>query len=358
MNIGIPKESRPSEYRVGLTPAGILALTNRGHTCYIEHDAGLGSGFTDQDYEVSGGKIVYSAHEAYGRSDLILKIARPLESEIEMLQSGAAIAGFLHLASAAQSKIDLLLEKKITAIAYEQIINADGSRPVMYPMSQVGGRLAAQFAATQMQNNFGGKGILLGGLAGVPPAEVVVVGAGTAGTAATSALLGMDAHVTVLDIDPVALQTIHDRFPRIVTLFASKRNLKRTCQFADVLITAAASPGYLAPKIITREMLRSMKKRSLVIDISIDEGGCLETSRPTTHDNPTFVEEGVIHFCVPNMSSVLARTASHSFSIAARPYILEIAGDGIDKAIQKNATIANAINTHQGKIKNLVRLTS
>ena len=357
MNIGIPKESRPSEYRVGLTPAGAHALTGRGHTVFIEHDAGLGSGFTDEDYEEAGAKVVYSAHEAFGRADLVLKIARPLESEIELLQEGSAVTGFLHLASAKQAKIDLLLEKRVSAIAYEQLVRPDGVRPVMRPMSELGGRLAVQIAASLMQNNHGGKGILLGGLPGVPPAEVVVLGGGTVGRAAVGALKCLGAHLTVLDIYPDALQEMHEAFPDVVTMYASKRNIQRTCEYADVIIACAATPGEVAPKLITREHLRCMKPRSLILDVAIDQGGNLETSRPTAHDNPVFIEEGVLHYCVPNLSSVLARTASHAFSVAARPYILEIAENGLDSAIEANPEIANAINTHDGQIVNLSRLT-
>jgi alanine dehydrogenase len=208
-----------------------------------------------------------------------------------------------------------------------------------------------------MQNNYGGKGILLGGLAGVPPAEVIVIGAGIAGLASIRAFLGMGAHITVLDIDPDALQEVHILFPEVVSMYASKRNILRTSEYADVIIACASLPGHVAPKIVTREVLRAMKPRSLVMDIAIDQGGNLETSRPTDHDNPTFVEEGVIHYCVPNLSSVLSRTASHAFAIAARPYLLEIAEKGIDKAMKANPAIQTAINTHNGKRINLLRLT-
>ena len=356
MNIGIPKESRPAEYRVGLSPAGVRSLAKRGHTCYIEHEAGLHSGFTDQDYENAGGKIVYSAHEAFGRADFVLKFSRPQQNEIEMTQTGATICGFMHLPSAAQSKIDLLLEKKITTVAYEQIQEEEGDRPVLMTMSEVGGRLTAQIAANLLQNNNGGKGILLGGTAGVPPAEVVIIGAGVFGHVATKAFFGMGAQITVLDISHAALRSIQNQFPQAVTMFASDANIAKTTGYADVVITAAAVHGQPAPLLITRKNLKGMKERAIIIDVSIDQGGCVETSRPTTHETPTFMEEGVTHYCVPNISSVIARTATHAFYNAAKPYILNLVEEGVDAAIANNPAVSKAINTHSGKAFNLQRL--
>lgn len=358
MEIGIPKETRPSEYRVGLSPAGVRMLTTRGHTCYVEHDAGLSVGFTDADYEQAGARLVFSHHEAFARADLVLKFARPLDDEIHLLRPGSAIAGFLHMPSAAQSKLDFFLKNEITAIAYEQIQTDDGRRPVLRMLSEVGGRLAAQLAAQLLQNDRGGKGILLGGMPGVPPAEVVVLGAGAAGCSATQAFLGMGAQLTVLDNDIQALQRVHERCPHAVTMLANTANIRRTAAFADVIVGAAATAGQAAPVLITREILKTMKPRSLVIDLSIDQGGCFETSRPTSHDKPTFVEEGIIHYCVPNMTSVVARTASHVFFNAAIPYILEIAQKGLDAAIAENAALARGINTHRGKVINLLRFES
>lgn len=357
MNIGIPKESRPSEYRVGLSPSGIQRLTSRGHTCYIEHDAGKQAGFSDHDYEKAGGKIVYSAHEAFGRSDFILKIARPQEEELKLIRPGSIVGGFLHLPAASKSKIEYLLENNITTVAYEQIQRPDGFRPIMQTMSQVAGYMLPQIAAHLLQNNTGGKGILLSGVAAIPPAEVVIIGTGFFGNAAIQAFIGSGAHVTALDISMDALQHTFARFPQITTMHATKANIARTCAYADVVVTAAGIPGNIAPQLITREILKTMKPRSVIIDAAIDQGGCLETSRPTSHDNPTFLEEGVIHYCVPNISSLVARTASNAFTNAAFTYIDEIVENGIDYAIANNPEIASAVNTHQGKISNLVQLT-
>ena len=246
-----------------------------------------------------------------------------------------------------------MLEKKITTIAYEQIILPDGTRPVMYPLSEIGGRMAAQTAAMLVQNYMGGKGILLGGMPGVPPAEVVILGAGVAGTYAAKSFLGMGAQVTILDVKHEPLQSILQQHPEVVTMFATKANIERACTYADVLVATASVQGQLAPTLVTREMVRSMRPRSLIMDLSIDQGGCVETSRPTSHENPTFIDEEIIHYCVPNMSSAVARTATNVFFNAAFPYILEIADKGIQKAREDNPAIEHAINTHDGQLVNL-----
>lgn len=355
MNIGIPKERRPYEFRVGMTPNGVQMLVKAGHTCYVEHDAGMGAGFSDQEYEQAGGRIVYSPHEVFGRSDLLLKVARPMLEELEWLRPGSALAGLLHLGSARQDKIDLLVKNRITAISYEQITLTDGSVPVRRPLSQIGGRLAAQIGARLLQNNAGGKGILIGGVPGVPPAEVVVIGAGVAGTCATHSFLGMGAHVTVLDSQLHALQELSDRFPNAVTMMANPVNIARTVVYADIVVGAVLQPGQQPPIVVTREMVRSMKPRSVIMDVSIDEGGCIETSRPTTHEKSTYVEENVIHYCVPNMPSVVARTATYAYLNAAFSYILEIANKGIGAAILDHPDLEKGISTHEGEVRHLYR---
>ena len=355
MYIGIPKERRPYEYRVGVSPAGVEILIQQGHTVYLEHDAGLGAGFNDQEYERAGANIVYSGHEVYGRADLLLKVTRPMQEEIEWLNPESTLMGFLHLASARQGRVEGLIEKKITAIAYEQIQLPNGNLPVLHSLSQIGGQMAAQIAARFMQNNRGGKGILLGGIAGVPPAEVVIIGAGAAGTNASSVFLGQGAHVTVLDKSLDALQRIHDRYPQVVTMIATRRNIERACNYADVVLGVVLVPGERAPIVITREMLKTMKPRSLLIDMSIDQGGCFETSRPTTHDHPTFIEEGILHYCVPNVPAVVARTSTHAFVNAAMPYVLKVAECGAEAAIAKDPVLAMGVNTFKGEIRHLQR---
>ncbi len=356
MNIGIPKERRPFEFRAGLSPAGVEILIQNGHTVFVENEAGVGAGFSDTDFEKAGASLVYSTEEVFGRADLILKVARPLQEELNWIRPGTILAGFLHLASAHQDKVDILLEKKITAIAYEQIKAPDGSLPVLRPFSQIGGAMAAQIAALLLQNNGGGKGILMGGVPGVPPAEVVVIGAGIVGSYATQTFLGMGAHVTVIDQNLGALQHLWDRFPCIVSLQSTKRNIERSVAYADVVVGAVLVPGQRAPVLVTREMVQSMKPRSVIMDISIDEGGCVETSHPTTHEHPIYIEEGVLHYCVPNIPGAVARTATHAFVNSAMPYIIEIAGSGLD-AILNNPSIEAAVNTYNGENRHLPRLT-
>ena len=353
MNIGIPKERRAFEYRVGLSPAGVEMLSKEGHACFVERDAGLGAGFSDLDYQQAGARIVYSARELFGRADLLLKVARPLIDEIEWLRPGTTIAGFLHLGSARQDKIALLAEKRITSIAYEQIRLEDGTVPVRRPLSQIGGTLAAQIGARLLQNNAGGKGILIGGAPGVQPAEVVILGAGISGSFAARAFCGMQAHVTVLDNDLNALQRIYNSCPGIVTMISNPINLARVCSYADVLVGAIWVPDAPTPKVISREMVRSMKSRTVLMDICIDEGGCVETSHPTNHEHSTLVEEGVIHYCVPNMSSVVARSSTYAFLTAAFPFIMQIANQGVKSAIQANPAIEHGVGTYQGEIRHI-----
>ena len=353
MNIGIPKERRPNEFRVGLSPAGVQMLCQHGHTCFVENEAGKGAGFSNLEYERAGAKIAFSPEEVFGRADLLLKMTRPMKNEIEWLRPDAAIASFLHLASARQDKLDLLVEKKITAIAYEQIQEDDGVRPVLRPLSQIGGTIAAQTAARLLQNKWGGRGILLGMIPGVPPAEVVILGAGVVGTYAARVFRGLGAHVTVLDNNMDALQRIAENLCGVVTMLSTRRNIERATAYADVVIGAVLVPGERSPILVTREMVRTMKPRSVILDVSIDQGGCFETSRPTTHDNPVYIDEEVTHYCVPNLSGVVARTATYAFVNAAMPYILELANRGIQEAIVNIPAIERAASANQGKLRHL-----
>lgn len=358
MNIGIPKERRPFEYRVGLSPSGVEILCRAGNSCFVEHGAGLGAGFSDQDYERAGARTVYQMEEVFGRADLLIKVQRPIQEELDFLRPGSTLAGYLLLASARQEKIDHLLKNNITSIAFEQIQLADGSLPVLRPFSEICGLMTAQIAARLLQSNLGGKGILLSGVPGVPPAEVVIIGAGVVGTNAARAFKGVGAHVTVLDKRMDALQKLNDRFPSIVTMISTDRNIDRACSYADVVVGAVLIPGERSPIVIPRSIVQKMKPRAVIIDVSIDLGGCFETSRPTNHENPAFIEEGVIHYCVPNIPGVIARTATHAFSNVAIPYLLELATLGIEKTIDENKAIEAAVNTIHGELRHLNRLTS
>jgi len=354
MNIGVPRERRPSEYRVGLSPAGVQLLAQDGHTCYVESKAGIGAGFTDEEFQNAGARIVYSGEEAYGRADLVLKAARPTDQELAWFVPGQALAGLLHLPAARPDKVEALIKNEMTAIAYDQIQRDDGTLPVLKPLSQIGGKMAVHVSAQLLQNNSGGKGVLLGGVPGVPSAEVVIVGGGVVGETAAKAFMALGAQVTVLDKSLDRLQILDKHLNgRLVTLVSHPFNLARACSYADVLIGAVHVPGERAPLVITREMLKKMRKGAIFLDLSIDEGGCSETSRPTSHQNPTYFEEGILHCCIPNLPGVVARTATHAFLNAAWPYIQEIANAGIEAAIQNNPDIERGIATHAGEIRNL-----
>lgn len=355
MNIGIPRESRQDEYRIGLTPAGVEVLTSTGHACLVEHDAGRGAGFADPEYQRAGARIVYSPEEVYGRADLVLKVERPTAEEVELLRDGCVLMGFMHLAVSPKERIARLLEKRVTVIAYETIQNDDGSLPVLSPLSQAAGRMVPEIAASLLQNHSGGKGILLGGVPGVPPAEVVIIGAGTFGTAATRAFLGTGASVYVLDQDLSRLQRIDDSCRaggRLVTMVSHAYNMRKVVGFADVVVGAVLVAGTRAPIVVTREMVKNMKPRSIILDISIDQGGCVETSRPTTHRDPVFIEEHVMHYCVPNMTSVVARTATHALSNVALQYITEIADAGLEQALAGIPALKRGVSMYKGDVTN------
>jgi len=350
MDIGIPKQKRPFDYRVGLTPMGVKILTDLGHRCYVESSAGQGSGFSDERYRQAGAQIVYSTAEVYGRSQMILGVSRPLINEFELLQEGHILCGFLHLAVSHPAKLEILLKRRVAAIAYETIQTADGHLPVLTAVSQIAGRMVANVAAQFLQNNEGGHGILLGGVPGVPPARVMILGAGIVGMNAAKMFEAMGANLFILDTDVRKLQMLEDRGLRAQTMVAYDFNIAKVIRRADVVVGAVLIPGARTPIIITRQMVASMKPRSLIIDVSIDQGGCVETSRPTTYQSPTYIEEGVIHYCVPNMTGVVSRTTTHAFNNAAWPYILEIAQKGLAQALEEDPALYRGLNTYEGEI--------
>lgn len=354
---GVPREVRDLEMRVGLTPGGVLALEQAGHTVYVEHDAGQRAGFSDEAYRKAGAQIVYSAAEAYGRAEIVVKIARPTAAEHQLFRPGQSILSFLHLAVASGDLLQALQEKQITAIAYEMLEKPDGRRPVLITASEVAGWLAPTVAAQMLRSDHffaGGRhglGVLLSGLPGVPAATVVIVGAGVLGQNATRAFVGAGAEVIVLDQRHVHLRKIHEEFGgRVTTMFSSEYNLKRAVQFADVLVGAVYVAGERAPVLVTREMVRSMRPGAVIIDFSIDQGGCVETSRPTTLRDPAYVVEDVVHYCVPNLTAVTARTTSHAVTNATIPYLLAIGGKGLLDAIREDPALSKGVNVYQGKL--------
>lgn len=351
MEFGVLKEVRDLEKRVGLTPAGVVALTDAGHTVYVERDAGAAAGFRDEHYRAVGAQIVYSAAEAFGRADVVLKVARPTVQEHQLFRAGQAILAFFHLSVASPDLHAALAGAEITAISYELIQEEDGTLPVLVPMSEVAGRLAPIIAGQLLTNKEGGRGILLSGIPGVPRAIVVILGSGTLGRNAARAFVGLGAQVIVLDSDIKKLELVDAMFGGTVsTMVANTYNLNRVVSFVDVLLGAVLLPGQRAPVLITREMVRKMRPGSVIIDFSIDQGGCVETSRPMTLRDPTFIAEGVVHFCVPNITSTVARTASHALTNSALPYLLAIGERGLEAALLDNKALRTGVKMYRGKI--------
>lgn len=351
MNFGVPREVRPYEYRVGLSPATVDALVKAGHQVFVERSAGVGAGFRDTAYQEVGAQIVYNPSEAYGRADVVCKVARPTEDEYPHYRPGQTILSFLHLAVASPDLQDALRENEITAIAYETIQADDNTLPVLQTTSEVAGRLAPIIAGQLLESTEGGRGLLLSGIPGTPPAAVVILGAGVLGTNAARAFCGLGAEVTILDVNMRALQRIDDQFgSRVSTMIANPYNIAKAVSFADVLVGAVAVPGERSPILVTREMVRSMRSRAVIIDFSIDSGGCVETSRPTNHMNPSYVEEGVIHYCVPNTPARVARTASYALSNSMLPYLLQLGELGVEEALRTVPDLRRGVNTLNGKL--------
>jgi alanine dehydrogenase len=351
IDISIPQERRSDEYRVALAPAGVEALVRAGHRLYVESGAGVGAGFQDEAYRQVGAHIVYSSEEAFARGQLVLKVSRPTVEDLALAHKDQIMLGFLHLAAGRRDKIQILRERGVCAVGWETVQRADGYLPVLHSMSTVAGRLIPQIVGRYLQSDEGGRGVMLGGCPTVPPAEVVILGAGTFGTEAALAFVGNRASVYVLDINPEALERV-DRLldGRGVTMAATEYNVRKALRFADAVVAAVYVPGQQSPVLITRKMMRTMCYRSLFVDISIDQGGCAETSRPTTHANPTYIEEGVIHYCVPNMTSIVGRTASHALTYATLPYVSAIANQGLDAALQSYPELGRGVNIREGTV--------
>ncbi len=354
MEFGVPREIRPGEHRVGITPPGADALVRAGHRVRIEVGAGLGAGFTDHEYESAGAQLVYSVEEVWRRAGVIVKVTRPTAAEHEHFH-GQTLLSFLHLTVASPDLLAALREREMTAIACEVIQAEDGTFPVLHPTSEVAGRLAPVIAGALLETTVGGgtnasgRGILLSGIPGVPPANVVILGAGVVGSSAARAFLGAGAQVAVLDKDVVRLRHLDALCGgRVVTMVGTPYNLEKAVAFADVLIGAVYVVGERAPVLVTRAMVASMRPRAVIIDFSIDQGGCVETSRPTSHHNPVYVEEGVIHYCVPNVPARVARTASHAWTNAILPYLLTLGTLGLDEALRVSVPLRHGLAVLRG----------
>lgn len=350
MIIGVPREIKTEENRVAVTPTGVAALVARNHTVLVQKGAGLGSGLSDRAYESAGATLVESAEEVWQQADMIMKVKEPQESEYRFLRSGLILFTYLHLA-ANESVTRALLERKVTAIGYETIQLDDGSLPLLAPMSEIAGRLSIQVGAWCLQAENGGRGILIGGASGVRPAKVVILGAGMSGSAACQVAAGMGAYVSILDVNPTKLRYVHDILGgHVTTLMSNRANVEEEAVDADLLIGAVLIPGAQAPKLISRALLRRMKPGAAFVDISIDQGGCAETSRPTTHLAPIYIEEGVVHYCVTNMPAIVPNTSTFALTNSTLSYGLELANRGLQQALARNKALARGVNTFDGKV--------
>lgn len=349
MKIGIPKEIKNREYRVGGTPSMVRTFVESGHEVIVEQGAGSMIGLSDDIYKAQGAKI--ADRLAVYDSEMILKVKEPQEEEIALLKQGQILFCYLHLAPDPEQTKGLI-DKKVIGIAYETVTDAQGRLPLLIPMSEIAGRIAIQEGATYLQLNNGGKGRLLGGVPGVLPGHVVVIGGGVVGTESARMAMGLGAKVTLLDRDLNRLRQLDALFPNLQTLFSSTSNIEEILPTADLVIGSVLIPGKSAPKLITRDMLKKMEKGSVFVDVAIDQGGSSETSRPTTHDNPVYVEEGVIHYCVTNMPGACALTATQALTQATTSYALEIANKGWKKAIKESKGIRDGLNVCEGFVSN------
>jgi len=351
MVVGVPKEIKDMEGRVSMQPDGVAELLHHGHEVVVESGAGLGAGFTDEEYEEAGARLVGSPDEVFEAAELIVKVKEPIPEEYGRFREGQSLFTYLHLA-ADKGLTEFLMERNIASIAYETVESPDGSLPLLTPMSEVAGRMSVQAAAHHLESPQGGAGLLLGGVPGTPAAKVTIIGGGVSGTEAAKIAVGMRAIVRVLDINPKRLAYLSDIFEGRIDLVVPNR--ARTAAYvaeSDVVIGAVLVAGAKAPKLVTREMVASMRDGSVIADIAIDQGGCIETSRPTTHSDPTFVEEGVVHYCVANIPGAVARTSTLALTSATLPYLTKIAdGGGVEQAASYDLALAKGLSTLRGDL--------
>jgi alanine dehydrogenase len=350
MIIGVPKEIKNHEYRVGLTPASVRELSTLGHKIVIETKAGAQIGFSDEHYKAVGAEILPDAKTVFNQADMIVKVKEPQIHECNMLREGQVLFTFLHLAPDPE-QAKALMDSKCTAIAYETVTDAKGGLPLLAPMSEVAGRMSVQVGAQMLEKEKGGSGVLLGGVPGVQPGRLVVLGGGVVGTNAARVAMGMGAEVTILDKNQNRLKELDWLFGgRVRTIFATTDSVSNFVHDADVVVGAVLVVGAAAPRLVTRAMLKSMRQGSVLVDVAIDQGGCFETSRPTTHDNPIYIEEGIVHYCVTNMPGAVARTSAVALNNATLPFVISLAHHGYRQALLNDAYLLNGLNVHQGLI--------
>jgi alanine dehydrogenase len=347
--VGVPKETKPQEHRVALTPSGTHAFVGKGHRVLMQQGAGAGAGFPDEDYVRAGAEIVPAAEEVFRRGELILKVKEPLEPEYGWLRAGQILFTYLHIAPDPRLG-RALIESGVTAVAYETVQLPDGKLPLLVPMSEVAGRMAIQVGAWALEKHVGGRGVLLAGIPGVRPARVAIVGGGVVGTNAAQMAVGLGADVVLLDINIPHLAQLDLAFHgRLRTIASNPHTLEEEVTHADLVIGAVLITGAETPHLVTRQMVRAMKPGSAIVDVDIDQGGCVETSRPTTHANPTYIEEGVVHYCVTNMPGAVARTSTFGLTNATLPYALRLADGGLE-AIRRDPALGHGLNIHRGKV--------
>ncbi len=350
MIIGLPREIKQDEYRVALTPGAVEALIDAGHVVLLEKDAGAGAGISDAEYERVGGCVVSSAEEVWARGEMIVKVKEPVEAEFGQMRAGQVLFAFLHLA-ASRPLVEALVERGVYGVAFETVTSPKGVLPILQPMSEIAGRMAVQEGAKYLEKTLGGRGVLLAGAPGVPRGNVVILGAGIVGKNAAKIAVGMHAEVTVFDIDHARLEYIDDIFyGRVKTLVSTRFSVREAVREADLVIGAVLVPGGRTPVLVPREMLGQMNAGAVLVDVAVDQGGCVETIRPTTHSAPTYVVDGVVHYGVANMPGAVPRTSTIALSNAVLPYALELAGLGVKGTVAQNPHLADGLNVAEGRI--------
>ncbi len=350
MKIGIPIEIKNNENRVGMTPAGVKDLHKFGHTIYVQKDAGKASGFSDKDYKDSGAKIVKTIEDVYAKADMIIKVKEPVKKEYPLIKEGQILYTYFHFASH-KPLVQAMKKRKAVCIAYETVEEEDGSLPLLVPMSEVAGRMAIQQGAKYLERPMLGKGILLGGVPGVPPADVLILGGGIVGTQAAKMAAGLGANVTVMDINLQRLRYLSDVMaPNVTTLYSNEYNIRKMVRYVDLVVGAVLIPGAKAPQLITRDMLKIMEPGTVLVDVAVDQGGCIETCKPTTHAKPTFVIDDVVHYCVANMPGAVPYTSTIALTNATFPFALQLANKGWKKACHDNPVLRKGLNMVDGHI--------
>ena len=350
MIIGVPREIKVAEKRVAMTPQGVDALVAHHHRVLIEKGAGEGSGFSDQEYQKAGATLVDRKEDTWGEAEMIVKVKEPLSPEFPLMRAGQVIFTYLHLAADKELTMKLI-DRRIVGIGYETVQEQDGSLPLLRPMSEIAGRASIFAGGMCLESRNGGKGVLLCGASGVPPAKIVILGAGVAGANACKVAVGIGGHVSILDIRPERLSYLHDITQGHVTTFISNRmTIAEEIAYADLVIGSVLIPGAQAPKLVSRQMLKRMRPGSAVVDISVDQGGCFETTRPTTHENPTYIEEGIVHYCVANIPGAYPRTSTLALTNATFPYVIQLANKRYEKALKENEALRKGLNLIDGKV--------